>query len=1179
MTRYRSFVALLSLLVTASLSSVPCFAQTSTGSFTGTVTDPSGANVEGATVTLTNTGTNEIRTAKTNGLGYYSFPLLPPAVYRFEVTMPGFQSYAIDNIRLNVGQTITENVALKVGQASQTITVTESGPQIEAATSSLGTVLGNTSIVDLPINGRNSYGFAALVPGVRAPNLFTQVAYGNYNDQFLSINGSRVNVSMFLLDGGWNSNSGFNGPGIYPPIDLVQEYKVQTNNLPAEFGNTAGGVINVVTKSGTNQVHGSAYDFLRNNYFDANDFFANSAGEPIAPIRFNQFGATFGGPVYIPKLYDGRNKTFFFFGYEGLRWVRSYTTTGTMPTALQRAGDFSQTYNQAGQQIIVYNPYSTTLLQNGQYVRTPLPGNRMTPSQINPVSANLLAYLPLPNATGNPLTGANNFTTTMSAPLNEDTFSVRLDQKITDNQKLFFRWSINTGLVDRPDVYGNGNPNFAYSQPTDGTDNSHNQEATLNYNMVVNPTTVVELSSSVLHYWLGRQNPALGFDPTQLGFPSYFNDVGLTDCFPSVSVAGMGATINVPDTGGGFIGNCQYTSQSYDTFSEYGNVTKVIGAHTLKFGADWFYNRWTQRQQPASNNYSFSSDFTQGPNPVAASANSGVGFASFLFGTGDSGSIQSSSPGEFVSYHSYGGYVQDDWKVTPKLTLNLGLRYDFNEPWTEKYNRINSWNGNAVTQVNGLTLVGGLDFPGVNGLPRQQFNNDRTNFAPRFGFAYSPDSKTVVRGGFGIFYGPINGAAFAGNMSPYTGFSASTSWISTVNGVTPVNPLSNPFPDGFERASGSSAGLLSELGQSLETIDRNRLTLYSEQWNFGIERTLPGSFLLTVAYAGSHGVHLYSPLNYDQLPDQYLAMGNALLNLVPNPYYGLITTGPLSAATIQEGQLLRPYPQFQEVTAETSSYGNSIYHSLQVKAERRFSHGFGMLLSYTFSKLIDDVLPSDTYEGFPGETFSAGAIQDAYNRRADRAVASFDTPNYLAINGNWELPFGRGKAFLDHGGWTNAILGGWQLNGIFNVHSGPPLGLTTETNTLYNYGAYGWASNVQRPNYDGGPIYTSGSVSSRVNDYFYTSSFTLPAPFTYGNTGRLLPYLRGPGAVQLDMSLFKEIPIRERLHMQFRAEVFNILNHPQFDAPDTVIGSPQAGVISDQVNTPRDIQLALKLLF
>jgi hypothetical protein len=1178
----RRFLQILRVLLFAALfTQLELFAQTATGNITGTVTDPSSAPVAGATVTITNQGTNETRTATTDNSGFYSFQLLPPATYLFQTSAPGFTTFKVNSLPLNVGQAVAQNVTLQVGEASQTVTVTDSGPQIESESSSLGTVLGNNSVMDLPTNGRNGYSFAQLVPGVRAPNLFSGVAYGNYNDQFLSINGSRVNVSMFLLDGGWNSNSGFNGPGIYPPPDLIQEYKVQTSNVPAEFGNTAGGVINVVTRSGANDVHGGLYEYVRNDFFDANNFFSNEAGQKIAPIRFNQFGGTFGGPVVIPKLYDGRNKTFFFVAYEGLRWVRSYTATGSMPTALQRQGDFSQTFNQSGQQITVYDPTSTVFNPaTGAYTRTPLPGNRLLPSQINPVSAALTQYLPLPNTVGNALTGTNNYSFTGSAPTNEDTISLRVDQKLTDSQKLFVHWSQNHGLVDRPNFYGNGSPNFAYSQPSNGTDNSHNEQGTVNYNYVINPTTVLELSSSVLHYWLGRANPALGFKPSQVGLPSYLDNVeGLTSCFPSVSVSGMGVSINTPDTGGGFIGDCQYTNQSYDTFSEYANLTKVYGTHTFKMGADWFYNRWTQRSGPSSNNYAFSNDFTQGPVATQSSANSGVGFASFLFGTGDSGSVTSTAPGEFVSYHSYGGYFQDDWKVTPKLTLNLGLRYDFNAPWSEKHNRINNWNGTGVSEVNGLTLVGGLEFPGVNGLPTGQFQNNRTDFAPRFGFAYSPDSKTVVRGGFGIFYGPTNGAAFAGNTSPYTGFSASTSWNSTVNGVTPTNLLNNPFPNGFTVAPGSSQGLLTLLGQSLQTMDRGRLNLYAEQWNFGIERTLPGSFVLSAAYAGSHGVHLYSPVNYNQLPDQYLSLGSALLTLVPNPFYGLVSSGPLSTPTVQYGQLLRPYPQFQGITAESNSYGNSIYHSLQVKVERRFSHGFGLLLSYTYSKLIDDVLPSDTFSGFPGENFSAGYIQDSTNRRADRSVASFDTPNYLTINGNWVLPVGKGQAFLNHGGIANAILGGWQLNGIFNMHSGAPLGLTTETNNLYNYGAYGYASNVQRPNYIGGNVYTPGSISSRVNDYFNTAAFADPAPFTYGNTGRLLPYLRGPGLVQLDMSLFKEIPIHERLHLQFRAEVFNLLNHVQFDNPNTVIGSPQAGVISDQVNSPRDIQLALKLLF
>jgi hypothetical protein len=1152
----------------------PSSGQTATGSISGTVSDPSGARISGVTLTLTNTSTGGVRSAATNDLGYFSFQLLSPAVYKLQADMHGFERFIANNIAVNVGQGVGQDIALQIGQASQTVTVDGSGPQLESESSSLGQVLGNKSIVDLPINGRNAYGFAQLVPGVRTPNLFTQVAYGSYTDQFLSINGSRVNANIFLLDGGLNSEPGFNGPGIFPSIDLVQEYKVQTNNFSAEFGNTSGGVVNVVTKSGTNQWHGSAYDFLRNDKLEANDFFANSAGQPIAPLRFNQFGASLGGPVVIPHVYNGKNKTFFFFSYEGLRWVRAYTATGSVPTLAQREGDFSQTFNSAGQLITIYDPRTTAQVpgQSGQYSRTPFRGNVIPRSRFDPVARTLLNYTPLPNTAGDPLTGVNNFTSSQSAPIIEDTFSIRGDQKITDNQKIFLRWTTNVNTVDRPNLYGS-DTNFVLSAPLPGTDALHHQQATLNYSWALNPTTVLEASSSVVHYHLGRTTQNLGFDPTKLGFPSYFNSIPLTSCFPGIGVSGLGVNINQPDSGGGFLGDCEFTSQSYDAFYELANLTKVSGAHTFKLGGNWGTNRWTQRAQPAASGFNFSSDFTQGPDPLVSSPNSGVGFASFLLGTGDGGNIQSASPGQFVSYRYYGAYFQDDWKVTPKLTLNLGLRYDFNAPWQEKHNRINSWNGTAPVTIGDLNLQGGLEFPGVNGLPRGQFQNDRTNFAPRFGFAYSPDAKTVFRGGFGIFYGPINGASFAGNQSPFTGFSANTNWISTVNGITPVSLLSTPFPNGFQTAPGSSQGLYTLLGQDIQTIDRGRLTPYAEQWNFGIQRALPGGFLVDVAYAGSHGIHLFSPLNYDQLPNQYLSLGGNLLNLVPNPFYGTITSGTLSTPTIQLGQLLRPYPQFTSVTAESNSYGNSIYHAFELKVERRFANGFGMLLSYTRSKLIDDVLPSDTYEGFPGENFSAGNIQDSYNRRADRAVASFDTPNYLTVNGNWELPFGKGKPWFHNSRWQEASLGGWQLNGIFNVHTGPPLGLTSVTNTAFNYGSN------QRPNYLGGVILTPGSVSQNVNDYFNVNAFAVPPPFTYGNVGRLSPYLRAPGAVQLDMSLFKVIPIHEEMRLEFRAEVFNLLNHPQFDSPNTVIGSPQAGVISAQVNTSRDIQLALKFLF
>ncbi len=1149
-------------------------AQTATGSISGNVRDQTQAAVPNVSITLRNVDTNETRSANSNNLGYYSFQLLPPATYRLEAQMSGFRRFIREIVKLDVAMTAVVDVELTLGETTDAVTVSDSAPPLDSAASSLGQVMENKRLVDLPINGRNSYGFAALIPGVRAPSLFTGVAYASYNDQFLSINGSRANVSQFYLDGGANSTAGFNGPGIFPSLDLVQEYKVQTNNFSAEFGNTAGGVINVVSKTGTNQLHGSVYEFLRNDKLEANNFFANRGGVPIAPLRFNQFGVSAGGPIWIPKVYNGQNRTFFFFSYEGLRWVRALTATGTMPTAAQRDGDFSKTLNAAGAQVTIYDPLTTVPdpAKPGQFIRSAFPGNVVPKNRMDPVALNILPFIPLSNGPGAPFTGTNNFVTSNSAPTQKDTFSIRVDHSFTNNQKLFFRYSPNNTLVNRPLVYG---AQFGPANPINGVDTLHHRQAVLNYTWVASPTTVVELSSSVLHYWLGRVSPGLYYDPVKLGFPSYLHNLPNDPCFPSVSATGLGVTLSVVDNGGGFLGNCNHTSQSYDTFHEYGNVTKIRGAHTMKMGASIGSNRWTQRPKPAGGAYNFTPDFTQGPNPLVASSTAGASFAAFLLGVGTSGSINSFLPGQFISYKYYGAYFQDDWKVTSKLTLNLGLRYDYNAPWTEKYNRINSWDATSPVplQVPGLALKGGLVFPGVNGLSRQEYNPDRTNFAPRFGFAYAADSKTVVRGGFGMFYGPSNGAAFTGSAAvASSGFSATTNWVNSIDGVTPASYMSDPYPNGFQAAPGSSQGLLTLIGQTISTMDRGRKSLYAEQWNFAVQRILPMNLSMEVAYAGSHGVHLQGPLNYDQLPDQYLSMGNALRTLVPNPFYGIVTTGPLAAATVQQGQLLRPYPQFTGITT-INSYGNSIYHSLQSKLERRFSNGFSLLVAYTFSKLIDDTLPSTANAGFPGESFSAGNIQNYYNRRLERAVASFDTPHSLALNSNWELPFGKGKPFLNGGGWTDLLIGGWQLNGIAIFHSGAPIGLTTSSSTLNNFGV------VQRPNYVGGDPAGQGPISQRLNNYFNVSAFAVPPLYTYGNTARLLDWLRAPGVANLDASLFKNFAVHENMRVQFRAEFFNVLNHPLFDFPGTAIGSPTAGVISSQANSPRDIQLALKFIF
>jgi hypothetical protein len=1149
-------------------------AQSAVGSMVGIVRDPTGNIVPGAQVTLLNGATNQTISTVTNNLGYYSFPLLQPALYQITVHAVGFKEFIQDHIRLDVAITLPINVNLEVGQATESVTVTGQAPLLETQTSSLGQVISNESVVNLPLDGRNAYGFAALVPGVVAPYGFTQTAFDEYGDQFISINGSRPNQNLFLLDGGINSEPAFTGPGYFPSVDLVDQYKVQTNNLGAEFSNTGGGIINVITKSGGNQIHGAAWEFFRNTGLVANDFFSNEAGLPRANFQFNQFGATLGGPIK-------KDKIFFFFAYEGLRWVQSGSAVGTLPTAAQRAGDFSTTYNSQGQVIPIYNPFSTIPDPNnpGQFIRTQYPNNKIPPAQINPVAQAMLTYLPLPNRPGTPVTGTNNYYTNFSSPITENSFSMRIDSVLTGTQKLFGRYSINDTSQTRPNLYGTSSPNFLISNPTAGNDFLRQQQVTVDYTNAFRPNTILDLNSSYVRYYIGRRIPGYDVNPTVVGLPAYFGTLANSypPCFPSVGVTGLGLSLSLGNIGGGLMGDGCYTlGDVYPDLREYGSLTIVHGSHTLKTGGD-FGIQWlsTPRYEPAGPSFTFGPNFTQGPNPIT-STSSGLGLASWLAGTGG-GDSSSGGPNQYLSSRYYGIYFQDDWRMNQRLTLNLGARYDFSAPWIERFNRITDWSFTAVSplQVSGSgTLVGGLEFPGVNGLSRYEFDSFHKEFVPRLGFAFAASPRITTRGGFGIFFAPLGGAGFNGYSVPNTGYVASTNWIGTLDGVTPLNTLSNPFPQGFVLPTQSSLGLATQLGQSVVGMQRNRPVAYAEQWNLDVQTALSTQFLLDIAYAGGRGIHLYGDYNPDQLPDEYLSMGSALNNQVINPFYGKLTSGGLSSPTVAQSQLLRPFPQYTGVTLGNSSFfGGSSYNALQVKLERRFANGFSLLASYTWSKLMDNIPASET--GFPGGSFGGTSIQDWDNLPAEWAVASFDTPQYFTFNGIYELPFGHGKPFFNQSKAADYFSGGWQLNGITSLISGTPQEVVTANNTLFNYGG------TQRANWNGKDPSLGGKIANRLNAYFNVSDFSQPAAFTYGNSPRMLGDLRSPGFILTDLSGVKKFPIYEPVHLsgEFRAEAFNLFNHPTFGPPNTTLGSGMTGLINSQVTLPRQIQLAVKLLW
>ena len=1157
-------VSLLGFLTLLVLALVPfaAHAQSATASITGQVTDPSGAVVPGAKVTLLNPATGESRFTTSNQEGYYSFPVLLPATYRLTVEAPGFTQFIQENIHLDVGLALKVNAALSVGSATQSVVVTGAPPPLQTQTSSLGQVIDTQQILDLPTNGRNSYSFATLVPGVLAGPGFSSLPYDEYADQFVSINGSRPNQSLFLLDGGINSESAFNGPGYFPSIDMVQQYKVQTNNFSAEFSNTAGGIINVITKSGTNAFHGSAYEFYRNDVLDANDFFSNRAGLPRGEFHYNQFGGTIGGPIR-------HNKTFFFGSYEGFREIQSSLFTTTVPTALQRTGDFSQTYQSNGTLWQIYNPFSTRPDPSnpGHYIRDPFSQNKIPSNLLNSVAMNIANYWPLPNSQGVGPEDVNNYNSKNTNVVPKNDGSLRIDQSLTDTMKLFGRFSFNRTEQQYANLYGNS-PDEVISNPNAKLDIYDQAQSTIDLTDAITPTLFMDLNTSFIRYTINRTLPGSGFNPVTLGFPTYMNQLSARypSCFPTIGV----------ESEGGLGGGCYILRDAYQIYNDYGNFTKEIGAHSIHFGANvGFGTLGTARYLPAGISMSFSQGFTQGPDPIY-DVDSGFGFASFMLGTGG-GSTSSGGPDQIVHYKYIGGYIEDDWKATPRLTLNLGLRYDRNIPWTERFNRFADFSATATSplQVAGLpTLRGGLVYPGVNGVPRTLFDEEKRDFAPRLGFAFSVSHSTVIRGGYGIFYGPTTGGGFNGLAVPNVGFLASTPWVGTIDGVTPTNLMSNPFPNGFIFPTGSSQGLATDLGEGIDGFDRHRPNPYSEQWNLDIQHNISHNLIADVAYAGSHGVHLVYDYAANTLPDQDLALGDQLLAQVSNPFYGVLpASSPLGAPTISQEQLLLPYPQFTYADFGGDTFwGASDYDALEVQLTKRFSSGFSVLGSYTWEKMMDN-LPS-TESGFPGANFYEPGPQSWYDPQRNWSLSDFDVPQIVSASATYDLPFGYNRHFLQKGALVNGFLGGWQLNTIVSAASGNPFGMLIANNELFNGGQ-------QYANYNGGRTVLPGPTKDKLDEYFDVSSFSAPGPFKFGNMPRILGSLRAPGSFNTDLSAVKHFKFHadSRYDIEARIEAFNVFNHPQFNFPDFYYGDGTTGIISSTQNSPRNVQIAGKFNF
>lgn len=1128
MNRYRrTYFTVMALVVCGASHLV---GQSFEAQITGQVRDASGAIVPAAQLTATNLRTNTRYSAVSNNEGLYRFPTLPPSEYQVDCSVTGFKRFQQKSLTLQVGQILELNIDLQPGDVSEQVTVTAAPPPLETETATLGQVVTTRSIVGLPLNIRDPLALVALTPGVVLGPNFGNAGGNDVGRNFFksdfNVGGGRSGSQEILLDGAPDTTPDINRGVINPPVDSVQEFKVQAQSFDAQFGRTSGGVVNMITKQGGDSYHGVAYDFERHSVLDANNWFNNANRLPLPSFQRHQFGGNVGGPIL-------RSKWFAFGDYEGLRQGYPQTSLSTVPSAAQRAGDFSGTVTSSGALIRIYDPASVTTLPSGTRQRTPFANNIIPASRFSPVAVATMQYLPLANRPGDPVTGQNNYIYSADSILNSDKYDLRTDANFTESSRMFVRFSRQQDVRSVPGTLplpagGGRRTTDKYTQAV--VDGTH----------IFSPTVVANLQFSFTRALAAQFGASDGFNLASLNFPSSFAST-VPQQFPVFNISDVIGTSNGADS------FTQY--QPRNVWALLGNVGWQRGKHNLKFGGDWRQLYFNEGQNSsASGTFAFNRQFTQGPNPVQASANAGYGFASFLLGTASSGSINRINPISTQGRY-YALFLQDDWKVNSKLTLNIGLRWDVGIGNSEKYNRLAYFDPSAPTPFSRTSLgnvTGALRWIGGEN-PSNQQETDWRNFSPRFGFAYSLDSKTVLRGGYGIFFLPRN---VQGNGNGAVEAVRTTNMVATLDqGVTPYNTINDPFPvsQGGILPALNDRDPFANVGQSIAAPTYPFRNGYSQTWSFGVQRTLPWGLILDAHYWGSKSTRLLNSWNINQLPNQELARGSALTQQIANPFSGLITTGALAAATISRQQSLLPFPQYTAVTRVFVPAGNSTYEAGTLQLEKRLSSSLTFLALYTRAKSIDDVRTP----------------YDVYNRRLEKSISAFDAPNQFRFSGVWSIPFGHRRQFGSQmNRVVNFLLGGWNLNGIVTLQSGFPIALASRAIN----------NNGQSARLD----------SPTIARWFDTNVFTVAPAFTFGNVGPFLPDVRTDRTKNVDAVLVKEFNLslgERRVTTQFRSEFYNLFNRPQFGAPNGTATAQQFGQVTTQANSPRDLQFALKINF
>ncbi len=1144
--------------------------QEARGTIVGTVTDASGAVVPNAAVEVTNKAMGTRSPAVTNAAGLYQATYLIPGLYQVTVEMPGFKKFVRDGIAVRVNDRLEISIRLEVGAAEQSITVTGDTPLLTTTTASMGQVVDGRRVSELPIPHGNPYFLIALTAGVaftRDPRLdrpFEPTHIVGY-----AMDGTRANRSDVTLDGAPSTATANAGEVIstfVPPADIVAEFKVQTATFDASFGQTEGGVTNISLKSGTNNFHGTAYYTKMTPSLFANDFFANANRIPRSDFSYNRWGGSLGGPVTVPKLYDGRNKTFFMWGMEIIDEARPRNNgTATVPTAAMKGGDFSSLLR-VGSNYQIYNPFSRRAIAGGRYEQDRFDNNVIPPQFHNAVAKKLLEFYPSPLTAGN-ADGTQNFQNpSLPEAIEYISNSVRLDHTLSDKQRAFLRIS----WYDRDSTYNN----YFSNMSTGSLFQFISQAAVVDDVYTLSPSTVLNVRYGYNRFIRADSgNPASkGLDLTTLGFPAAYNNSISPEIrrFPRLDLTGYQGTAFGADY------------RPIDTHSGHLTLHHSRGAHFTKYGME--FRAYRETSVPLANTqtgaFNFDSTWTRGPldNSTAAPGSLGQSVAALLLGLPAGTNSFVARPASYAEQSlSWGFFAHDDWKVSSKLTLNLGLRWEFEGALTERFDRSvrgfdfaaaqpietqarTNYARNPTAEVPQLNVRGGLTFAGVGGLSRGFYETPKANLMPRIGISYKLTDKTVLRTGYGIFFG------FLGQRRGdviQSGFSRNTPFIPTLdNGLTFINTLTNPFPAGILEPLGASLGAQTFVGQSVSFFHQKPVMPYMQRWQLGLQRELGGGFVLETSYVGNRGTHIEINENLNATPRQYLSTSptrdttriNYLSQNLPNPFSGLLpadATAALTGANIGRERLLRPYPQFDAVNS-TRYDGYSWYHSLQFQLEKRFAKGYTLNTSYTFSKFMQAT-----------ETLNAGDPQPV------EVISDADRPHRLTVSGIWELPFGRGRRLLAgvHPA-ASKIVSGWQLSGIYTYQSGAPLGWG---NIIFN-------GNLRDIRLAGG--------EQTVARWFNTAAgFERNSALQLDRNVRTFQprfgFLRGDKWNNYDLAVIKNTRIAEGKDAQFKAEFLNAFNHPLFPGPNTTPTAVAFGTTSasTQANYPRRIQLNLKFLF